>query len=1165
MATAARIYHNGTQHTSHATVMADPRQNTGQNYNSGKKKQSIHKTLVSVMGKFPGTNHKNKSVEDITEVETHIDGTQSNIEHRPKRGFRGGASALVELFQQGNADGPGNVGTGVNSVGASYGEQGVSGGTRNSTETTHIVPAVDRTSSTTADNRVAAVKTPTNTGVTSSQTATGTLKIQNHPSSTEGASTPKSSSGNASKSSEGNTVMPKSPPPSSVKSMEASTVVAVDTNDGDAAVDNMSDLDIDSMNTLREFESVIEKIASQTDLSGGWGAQDTKAFANPSIHHVGEGTRGRGESRGSHIGQKHSSKSPPPVAPKRSHKQQNNGPRSPKSPQPASQQTSDHQPEISQDLSRQDQENETSTTGGHTSPKAPTRNLKASGVSISPPGKLNTRRPMSELVWAQPGSPLSVPSENYDNGCSSPGVPQNQSTPKPSSSAPSEPISSSSSVPAQAQPSQDEARKNSTSGQASTTSASSSPLKTSPKSEKQTTATSQQLATPRGVSTLPPTSPTQPSPNSFSSTPSTKVYPNIYPQLSQDLSATTPTPAKVQAAVAASRTPEGPQAAVKAPRTAELSQAAVTASPRTPEMQEDDEELCCYNHRERPPQRYCNDHNQAICLECAFELHRSCRDVEVLEAAARGRRDELEKLCEGMLMLKAEWECVLSEVERHQGKLDEEKAKTLTAIEKMTEDAIKAIRIKGTQLREEAVSLYANEGASSVAREERVRRALTSLQDVQLQADQVLGSGGTAGLLRQFGKLKGRCEALVETDVIEANEVMDCVKVTSTWFDDAKLLPPAKLTLETRPAVSKKNMQLSERGLETFRRIAKKKRQNLLPETYRDERVTSPVYRSAGARASRMSLARSVASTGSIPSVLSAQSMGFLDGPQSIFEFFAGLESDKFPFGLGDICVMQPRLTILITYLTSDLLRVFPWRQESSSFVSEPMGCTLCCISQLSNETVAVTSSNSDQLSIFKVDSESIHVTHTVSMKRQYRAVTSLDYRTLALATDSKKSAHNVIVIVRFDSSDYRSFTQLKTINARQGSVPMIKFLSKTLFKVPYSMCTSSNGHIIVSDSENKALLALQQSGDKRFVFQPPKQSGVIDTPGGVACSPAGYLYLVDSCEQRILRFDRGGKFRKVVLSQEDGLEWPIGVACADESTLVVAEFYGQVKVFRVR
>ena len=63
----------------------------------------------------------------------------------------------------------------------------------------------------------------------------------------------------------------------------------------------------------------------------------------------------------------------------------------------------------------------------------------------------------------------------------------------------------------------------------------------------------------------------------------------------------------------------------------------------------------------------------------------------------------------------------------------------------------------------------------------------------------------------------------METDVLDLGEVLDCIKVTSTWFDDVKLLPPAKLTLETRPAVSKKSMQLSERGLETFRRISHKR------------------------------------------------------------------------------------------------------------------------------------------------------------------------------------------------------------------------------------------------------------------------------------------------------------------------------------------------------
>ena len=74
----------------------------------------------------------------------------------------------------------------------------------------------------------------------------------------------------------------------------------------------------------------------------------------------------------------------------------------------------------------------------------------------------------------------------------------------------------------------------------------------------------------------------------------------------------------------------------------------------------------------------------------------------------------------------------------------------------MTEDAIKVVKAKGAQLTEEAESLYAKEGSESAAREDRVRRALASLQEVQAQGEQVLTSGGQAGLLRQFGKLKGR-------------------------------------------------------------------------------------------------------------------------------------------------------------------------------------------------------------------------------------------------------------------------------------------------------------------------------------------------------------------------------------------------------------------------
>jgi hypothetical protein len=68
-----------------------------------------------------------------------------------------------------------------------------------------------------------------------------------------------------------------------------------------------------------------------------------------------------------------------------------------------------------------------------------------------------------------------------------------------------------------------------------------------------------------------------------------------------------------------------------------------------------------------------------------------------------------------------------------------------------------------------------------------------------------------------------RCEALIDTDLGITGDVMDCIKVTSSWFDDVKRLPLAKMSMEMRPAAFKKNLHLSERGLETFRRISKKR------------------------------------------------------------------------------------------------------------------------------------------------------------------------------------------------------------------------------------------------------------------------------------------------------------------------------------------------------
>lgn len=100
---------------------------------------------------------------------------------------------------------------------------------------------------------------------------------------------------------------------------------------------------------------------------------------------------------------------------------------------------------------------------------------------------------------------------------------------------------------------------------------------------------------------------------------------------------------------------------------------------QSPQKQEE-ESLSCCNHVGVAPQRYCGDHSQAVCLECAFEFHRSCADVEGMQQAAVARRKELQRLCDRMLYRKAEWESLLGETKTYRTFVTEEKEKTLSTI-----------------------------------------------------------------------------------------------------------------------------------------------------------------------------------------------------------------------------------------------------------------------------------------------------------------------------------------------------------------------------------------------------------------------------------------------------------------------------------------------------
>ncbi|XP_025101428.1 uncharacterized protein LOC112568366 [Pomacea canaliculata] len=194
-----------------------------------------------------------------------------------------------------------------------------------------------------------------------------------------------------------------------------------------------------------------------------------------------------------------------------------------------------------------------------------------------------------------------------------------------------------------------------------------------------------------------------------------------------------------------------------------------------------------------------------------------------MQQAAVARRKELQRLCDRMLYRKAEWESLLGETKTYRTFVTEEKEKTLSTIKQITEEIARAVQEKGEELAREAEKLFAGEQERWSRREDEVKRALSMAQEAYSASDDVvMTSDNNNVLLRQFGKLRGRCDAVMEIEISDVSEILNHVEVKSKWLQELATNDVMELNAE-RSIPVKKIQPLSERSLETFRRISRKK------------------------------------------------------------------------------------------------------------------------------------------------------------------------------------------------------------------------------------------------------------------------------------------------------------------------------------------------------
>lgn len=232
---------------------------------------------------------------------------------------------------------------------------------------------------------------------------------------------------------------------------------------------------------------------------------------------------------------------------------------------------------------------------------------------------------------------------------------------------------------------------------------------------------------------------------------------------------------------------------------------------------------------------------------------------------------------------------------------------------------------------------------------------------------------------------------------------------------------------------------------------------------------------------------------------------------------WAGLDSDKEMYGLGDLCVVRPHDVIVVSYLNSSVLRLF-FSSSSSRSASPPdkeasprppgtsraaaceLSHALCCLAQLEDELLAVTSSCSPVLTLVRVRARSAACARSLDMRRHYRALACVDRRTLALATyHSGLRADDVIDLVQLDEG-LRSFTVLRTLSATASPVSGVP---SDLFRAPYSLWVQPNGDIVLSDSDTPAVVGVSKGGAQTFRYR-PDDPHLLDSPAGIVGIDSG-------------------------------------------------------------
>nr|XP_022341832.1 uncharacterized protein LOC111135782 [Crassostrea virginica] len=108
------------------------------------------------------------------------------------------------------------------------------------------------------------------------------------------------------------------------------------------------------------------------------------------------------------------------------------------------------------------------------------------------------------------------------------------------------------------------------------------------------------------------------------------------------------------------------------------------------------------------------------------------------------------------------------------------------------------------------------------------------------------------------------------------------------------------------------------------------------------------------------------------------------------------------------------------------------------------------------------------------------------------------------------------------------------------------------LYGYPQHITENINGDICTSDYNKHAVLVVNKSGQHRFSYT---GQGAKFWPYGICTDVLGHILVCDIISESVHLLDQDGGFLSIILSEQQGINYPRGVCVDDENNLYVGQF----------